>query len=77
MVWHNVAMRQFLSVLIVILFVMAARATEPAPFILIDQLGHLPKLEKRAVSRDPIVEFDAARSFSPRSTYAVIDTKTG
>lgn len=65
---------------ILFLFLMlsgCARATEPAPFILVDQFGYLPELEKRAVIRDPVIGFDADIDFSPGGTYAVIDTATG
>lgn len=54
-----------------------ARCTEAAPYILVDQFGYLPSLEKRAVLRDPVQGFDAARSFSPGPRYAVVDTRTG
>ena len=54
-----------------------ARAMEPAPFILVDQFGYLPELEKRAVIRDPVIGFDADRSFSPGAAYAVIDVASG
>lgn len=71
-------MRALLSFLIVLLLLATtARATDPAPFILVDQFGYLPKLEKRAIIRDPVIGFDSDRSFSPGPTYVVIDTKTG
>ena len=65
MVWHNVAMRTVSICADCYSFRNGgAQPTEPAPFILVDQFDHLPKLEKRAVSRNPIVGFDAAaRSF--------------
>ncbi|WP_298917251.1 glycoside hydrolase family 9 protein [uncultured Algimonas sp.] len=66
-----------LLILLLILTALPARATEPAPFILVDQFGYVPSLEKRAVIRDPQIGFDAARSFQPGETYAVIDLRTG
>lgn len=51
-------------------------AQTPPP-IIIDQFGYLPGLEKRAVIKDPQVGFDARRSFTPGSRYAVIDRRTG
>jgi hypothetical protein len=55
----------------------AALATDPAPFILVDQFGYLPELEKRAIIRDPVEGFDAARQFAPGNRYAVINTDSG
>ena len=69
-------MRSFV-ILFFILLALPARATDPAPFILVDQFGYLPALEKRAVIRDPVEGFDAKRSFTPGSRYAVIDVVTG
>lgn len=68
---------RFLLVLCLLLMAPLARATEPAPFILVDQFGYLPSLEKRAVIRDPRVGFDAPRSFNPGALYAVTDVRSG
>ena len=69
-------MRLLLSVLFVLLCTVCARATDPAPFIVVDQFGYLPELSKRAVIRDPVVGFDSRRSFTPGSTYALVDDRT-
>ncbi|MEL6686845.1 MAG: glycoside hydrolase family 9 protein [Pseudomonadota bacterium] len=69
-------MRLLLTILL-LLIAPLARATDPAPFILVDQFGYLPSLEKRAVIRDPRVGFDAARSFTPGAFYAVTDVRSG
>ncbi|GHA81350.1 endoglucanase [Algimonas arctica] len=70
-------MRLILSIIICLSFAVTARATDPAPFIVVDQFGYVPNLEKRAVIRDPQIGFDASRSFQPSGLYAVIDVRTG
>lgn len=70
-------MRLILSIIACLSFAVTARATDPAPFIVVDQFGYVPSLEKRAVIRDPQVGFDASRSFMPGGLYAVIDVRTG
>lgn len=70
-------MTRLLIALCFVLVGCTARATEPAPFILVDQFGYLPELEKRAVIRDPEVGFDADRDFEPGATYAVVDVRSG
>lgn len=56
-----------------------ARADEapPTPFIVVDQFGYLPAMQKIAVIRSPEIGFDAGWTFTPGATYQVIDTKTG
>jgi len=46
-------------------------------FIVVDQFGYLPDSEKIAVLRDPETGFDAAESYTPGTTYRVIDAVTG
>lgn len=70
-------LRVVLSVFIGLLWAVSARATDPAPFIVVDQFGYVPTLEKRAVIRDPQIGFDASRSFEPGGLYAVINVQTG
>ena len=48
-----------------------------APYIVIDQFGYLPNLEKRAIIRSPEIGYDAGQSFAPGSRYAVIDAASG
>ncbi len=67
---------RILLTLLLFLIPLSARATDPAPHILVDQFGYLPQLSKRAVIRDPQVGFDAGRSFQPSTRYAVIDLRT-
>lgn len=69
-------MRLLLTLFLILLAPMA-RAKDPAPFILVDQFGYLPSLEKRAVIRDPRVGFDAGGSFTPGPLYAVTDVLSG
>lgn len=70
-------MRFIFSIFAILMLATTARATDPAPFIVVDQFGYVPSLEKRAVIRDPQIGFDAARSFTPSARYAVIDVRTG
>ncbi|MGB3455066.1 MAG: glycoside hydrolase family 9 protein [Litorimonas sp.] len=70
-------MLRLLLILALLLVALPARATDPAPFILVDQFGYVPSLEKRAVIRDPRIGFDAHRSFEPGGLYAVINAQTG
>ncbi len=53
---------------------LATSAQQTTPYIVVDQFGYLPDSKKVAVIRDPQTGFDAAESFTPGSTYAVIKT---
>jgi len=46
-------------------------------YIVVDQFGYLPDLEKIAVIRDPQTGFDSAESFTPGATYALVNATTG
>lgn len=46
-------------------------------YIVVDQFGYLPDGEKIAVIRDPQTGFDAAESFTPGATYALVNVATG
>lgn len=46
-------------------------------FIVVDQFGYRPDAEKIAVVRDPQTGFDAADSFTPGKTYALVDAASG
>lgn len=48
-----------------------------SPYIVVDQFGYLPNAKKIAVIRDPQTGFDAAESFSPGNTYALVNANTG
>ena len=54
-------------------------ATSPpvSKYIVVDQFGYLPDLEKIAVIRDPQTGFDATESFTPGATYALVNAATG
>lgn len=56
-----------------------AKVDAPAlpPFIIVDQFGYLPGLDKIAVIKDPQVGFDSERSFTPSQKYGVVNRKTG
>ena len=70
-------MRIVLILLIWLSLAISARATDPAPFIVVDQFGYLPELNKRAVIRDPQIGFDRDRQYRPGRTLAVIDVRSG
>jgi endoglucanase len=56
-----------------------ARAEDapPTPFIVVDQFGYLPAMQKIAVIRSPELGFDAGWTFTPGAVYQVVDAKTG
>ena len=45
-------------------------------YIVVDQFGYRPTSEKIAILRDPISGFDAAESFAPSFSYAIVDATT-
>jgi hypothetical protein len=53
----------------------AAPAT--SPFIVVDQFGYLPDAEKIAVLRDPQMGVDADQSFTPGTTYELVEAASG
>ena len=55
----------------------AADDAPPTPFIVIDQFGYLPAMQKVAVIRNPETGFDAGWNFTPGAVYQVVDVKTG
>jgi len=46
-------------------------------YIVVDQFGYRPEAEKIAVIRDPQTGFDADETFTPGSTYALVDVASG
>jgi endoglucanase len=46
-------------------------------FIIADQFGYLPDARKIAVIKNPQVGFDAGESFTPGSTYSLVNSFTG
>lgn len=47
-----------------------------SPFVLVDQFGYRPTAEKIAVLRSPVTGFDAGTTYTPGTTYAVVDAYT-
>src|SRR5215469_6000745 len=52
-------------------------ANGPIPVIVVDQFGYPTKASKIAVIRDPQMGYDNVISFTPGTTYAVVDKFTG
>src|SRR6516162_6079308 len=52
-------------------------ANGPIPVIVLDQFGYPTKASKIAVIRDPQMGYDNVVSFTPGTTYAVVDKSTG
>src|SRR5262249_50210880 len=52
-------------------------ANGPIPVIVVDQFGYPTKASKIAVIRDPQMGYDNVVSFTPGTTYAVVDKSTG
>ncbi len=48
-----------------------------SPFIIVDQFGYLPGAPKIAVIKDPQVGFDSANSFTPGTTFALVNASSG
>ncbi len=44
-----------------------------SPYLVVDQFGYLTDSEKIAVVRDPVTGWDAAESFTPGASYALVD----
>jgi hypothetical protein len=45
-------------------------------FIVVDQFGYTPAMQKIAVIRSPVTGYDAGKSFSPGTMYQVVDAAT-
>jgi hypothetical protein len=48
-----------------------------SPFLVVDQFGYRTSAEKLAVLRAPVTGFDRRVSYTPGSTYAVVDAHSG
>lgn len=67
-------MKLFASFLIIFLLgVSFLEAQTPTDFIVVDQFGYLPDAPKKAVIRNPQEGFDANESFTPGTSYQLID----
>jgi hypothetical protein len=55
----------------------ANTAPEVSPFIVVDQFGYLPGMEKIAVLRDPQTGADAEQSFEAGGSYALVEASSG
>jgi len=56
-----------------------APGTSPklSEFIVVDQFGYKPEMNKIAVIRDPATGFDAAKSYAPGTVFRLINSATG
>jgi endoglucanase len=61
----------------ILVFATYARSQELTKYIVVDQFGYLPDSKKIAVIRDPQTGYDAGESFSPGSSYALVDKNSG
>jgi len=66
----------FLFSLIAVPLFLGAQAYKPTNYIVVDQFGYLPESRKIAVIRNPEQGFDAAETFKPGRTYALVDAKS-
>ena len=69
-----------LALILALAFAAPAQAAEdkpPTPFIVVDQFGYLPAMQKVAVIRSPEIGYDAGWNFTPGAIYQVVDVKTG
>ena len=60
----------------IIPFVLLAQTPKNTNFIVVDQFGYLPESKKIAIIRDPQTGYDAAETFKPGRTYAVVEAAT-
>ena len=56
---------------------LSGTAPEVSPFIVVDQFGYLPDMEKVAVLRDPQTGADADQAFTPGTHYALVESSSG
>lgn len=63
--------------LVMLLTSVSAAAQPLSKYIVVDQFGYRPSAKKIAVIRDPQTGFDAAESFTPGTSYAVVNKETG
>lgn len=66
-----------LFLLILVLGTISASAQRVSDFIVVDQFGYLPDSRKVAVIRNPETGFDSEDSFTPGSSYALVNVSTG
>ena len=59
------------------LFISAALSAQPiSPYIVTDQLGYRPAALKVAILRDPVVGHDAAQSYTPGTSFSLVNATT-
>src|SRR6187402_2043868 len=51
-------------------------AQSVSKYIVVDQFGYRPSAQKVAVLRDPVMGNDASESFSPGTSYSLVNTST-
>ena len=66
----------FISLCVLLSFTNNILAQEISSYIVIDQFGYLPGSKKIAVIRDPHTGFDAVGSFTPGTSYALVNAAT-
>lgn len=67
---------------IALALLMGSQAVAAAPaafsrYIVVDQFGYTPQMQKLAIVRDPVTGFDAKQHFQPGRHYAVVNADTG
>lgn len=67
----------FIAYAVAAIFMPPLYSQDGARFIVVDQFGYLPNAPKTAVIRDPHVGYDADDSYTPGSTFSVIDFVSG
>ncbi|HYW94240.1 MAG TPA: glycoside hydrolase family 9 protein, partial [Bacteroidales bacterium] len=68
---------KLLTLILGVVFSVAATAQELSQFIIVDQFGYLPGVQKIAILKDPQVGFDSDTSYSPGSVFHVVNARTG
>lgn len=70
-------MKKTLLSILIIGISLVVNAQTLSKYIVVDQFGYQPEMEKVAIIRDPQTGFDASETFTPGSSYAVVNTSTG
>lgn len=68
---------QFLSISLLFVLFMQAKAQTTSKYIIVDQFGYLPDAQKIAIIKNPQTGFDANETFQPGASFALVDVVSG
>src|SRR5664279_6256424 len=70
-------MKRFYFFILIISAFATAIAQTISKNIIIDQFGYIPDSKKIAIIKNPVVGFDANQSFTPGTSYTLVNANTG